>query len=284
MTALTLPRPLPRVPAAAWGIVGLLVGIAIVLDRGGDPFYDGVAYYAVSPVDPYQWSHGAVVWYGAFWYAPVLAQLLAPFTALPLLVFMAGWTALLVGALAYIGGRRWWLLLGIPYVIVELHAGNIHLLMAAAVVAGFRWPGAWAFLALTKVTPFVGVLWFALRREWRKFGIAAAFTGAVVAVGFVLAPGLWVEWVEVLANASRQGQPGLLGPLLLRLPVALLLLVWAAPRDARWALPIVVLLAMPNIWWHSLSILAASVALHPAWSAQTARTPRTLVVKSSSST
>ena len=41
-----------------------------------------------------------------------------------------------------------------------------------AIVLGFRWPFTWAFVLLTKVTPGVGLLWFAVRREWRSLAIA----------------------------------------------------------------------------------------------------------------
>ncbi len=50
-------------------------------------------------------------------------------------------------------------------------------------------------------------------------------------------------------------------PLLLRLPVAAVVITWAALGDRRWALPIGVLLAMPVIWWGSFALLTASVAL-----------------------
>ena len=50
-------------------------------------------------------------------------------------------------------------------------------------------------------------------------------------------------------------------PLLARLPVALAVIAVAAWRDMRWLLPIGVLLAMPVIWWGSLALLTASVAL-----------------------
>ena len=50
-------------------------------------------------------------------------------------------------------------------------------------------------------------------------------------------------------------------PLLLRLPVAAIVITWAALGDRRWALPIGVLLAMPVIWWGSFALLTACVAL-----------------------
>ena len=50
-------------------------------------------------------------------------------------------------------------------------------------------------------------------------------------------------------------------PLLVRLPIAVVVITWAAIGDRRWALPIGVLLAMPVIWWGSFAILTACVAL-----------------------
>ena len=54
----------------------------------------------------------------------------------------------------------------VPGVIEDLVRGNIHVLLAVTILAGFRYPGAWSFVVLTKVTPGIGLLWFAIRREW----------------------------------------------------------------------------------------------------------------------
>ena len=93
----------------------------------------------------------------------------------------------------------------LPPVFIELAMGNIHAFIAVAIVLGFRWPAAWAFVLLTKVTPGVGLLWFAVRREWRNLAIALGATAAIVAVSFVIAPALWAEWLDVLAG--RSGAP-----------------------------------------------------------------------------
>ena len=61
----------------------------------------------------------------------------------------------------------------------EINAGNIQLMLALAIVLGFRWPATWAFVVLTKLTPGIGALWFALRRQWRSFGIAVGATLAI---------------------------------------------------------------------------------------------------------
>ena len=51
--------------------------------------------------------------------------------------------------------------------------------IAAAIVIGFRWPAAWSLVLLTKITPGIGLLWFAVRREWRSLAIAL---GAVIMI------------------------------------------------------------------------------------------------------
>ncbi|MEZ4597158.1 MAG: hypothetical protein R3C32_10260 [Chloroflexota bacterium] len=53
-------------------------------------------------------------------------------------------------------------------------------------------------------------------------------------------------------------------PLMVRLPFAVVVIVWAALRGWRWLLPVGVLLAMPVVWWGSFALLAASVALERA--------------------
>ena len=81
--------------------------------------------------------------------------------------------------------------------------GNVQPLLAAAVVIGFRWPAAWAFVILTKIAPGIGLLWFAFRREWRNLGIALAATAIIAAVSFVFAPQQWADFVRfAMANVG----------------------------------------------------------------------------------
>ena len=69
------------------------------------------------------------------------------------------------------GVRVIWLL-ALPPVALEIYHGNIHLWIAAAIALGFRYPWTWGFVLLTKVTPGIGLLWFAVRREWQALGVA----------------------------------------------------------------------------------------------------------------
>ncbi len=47
---------------------------------------------------------------------------------------------------------------------------------------GFRYPAAWSLILLTKITPGIGLLWFAVRREWRALAIALGATAAIASV------------------------------------------------------------------------------------------------------
>jgi hypothetical protein len=157
------------------------------------------------------------------------------------------------------------LLLPLPFVWQDLLTGNIHVLIAAATILGFRWPAAWAFVFLTKVTPGVGVVWFAVRREWRALAIALGCTATIAAISFLLAPGLWQEWFGVLlVNAS--GPAGGLSvplPITLRMPVALAIVVWGGLTDRPWTVPLAAFAMLPVIWiWDGFAVLVGVLALN----------------------
>jgi hypothetical protein len=113
------------------------------------------------------------------------------------------------------------------------------------------------------VTPGIGLLWFAVRREWGSLWIALAATATVVLVSTLVAPAAWREWFAVLVqNAGSPVTSGSLPvPPLVRFPIALALIVWGARTDRRWVLPIAALLSLPVIWYGSLSLLVATIPL-----------------------
>ena len=159
------------------------------------------------------------------------------------------------------------MLLLVP-VFVELTVGNIHLLLAAAIVAGFRWPWLWALPLLTKVTPGMGLLWFAVRREWRNLAIAArGDRGHLALVSFVLAP----EPVVPLARGPRRGREGARrgcspsrSPLWVRaLAVAVPLVGWGARTDRRWTVPVAAMLGLPILRVNGLAMLVAVIPFVP---------------------
>ncbi len=184
-------------------LAGLLAGvfvwqaIAIGVPNSGDAW----SYWSASAADPYAAARqGAVL---SYLYSPAFLQALAPLRLLDWDAFRAVWTATLVAALVLQAGPLTVLALAFPPVLIDLEVGNIHVLLALAIVLGFRWPAAWAFVLLTKVTPGVGLLWFALRREWRQLGIAIVATVSIAVVSFLLAPHLWTEWLVVAGPADR---------------------------------------------------------------------------------
>jgi hypothetical protein len=232
---------------------------------------DAYAYWTTRSGDFYANAETGRI--GAYLYSPAFAQALAPLVALPLAVFTAIWTAINFAALWWLL-RRWalpsLLFLPIPF---EIISGNVHLLYAVAIVAGFRYPATWALMLLTKVTPGVGVLWFAARREWRALAVAVAATLAIVAVSVLLDRAAWEQWIAILrADVAGAGAGSLqtLGwylavPLLPRLIVAVVVVAVAALTDRRWLVPFAIVIALPVIWLNSLAVLAAAV---PLWLAR----------------
>jgi len=247
---------------AAIGLVLLALVVLGVLPYDLHP-NDSHAYWAVNPRDPYRGAHlGAP---DAFFYAPVVAQLLGPLTTLPFEVFRIAWGALSLGALTAAGALY---TLVVPGVIEDVVRGNIHVLLAVAILVGFRFPGTWAAMVLTKVTPGVGLLWFAVRRDWRSLAQVAMVTGLVVAVSVVLGgPQLWVDWIKLLATSAESPRTyTYLGaappPLLIRMPLAVTVVAWGAWTNRRWAVPISAFLALPVIWPSGFALLAA---VPPLW-------------------
>ena len=216
--------------------------------RLGQFGYDVYAYWSVDLGHLYAQTPDALSGFGAFHYSPAVAQVFALFHVLPWWLFLWAWTALLVATLLWLGGRWTLYLLAFPPLILELYAGNINLLLAAAIALGFRYPETWAFVFLTKVTPGVGVLWFAFRREWRQLAIALGATVAIVVVSFALAPALWTEWFGALTQLRGLTQGSLPIPLLLRLPLAAGVVWWGARTDRRWAVPVAATIATPVLW------------------------------------
>jgi hypothetical protein len=200
----------------------------------------------------------------AFLYSPVVAWLFLPFSALPYEVFYAILAAVNLAVLVWlIGPELAALSLFLVPVSNEVARGNIHLLLAAAIVVGFRYPASWAWVLLTKVTPGIGLLWFAFRREWRKLAWALGATAAILAVSFLVASDLWLRWFEMLAGNVESTRPSVFEiPVLPRLAVAAVLVAIGVWRDRPAIVPVAAMLALPAIWVNSLAML---VAVIPLW-------------------
>lgn len=257
----------PRLRALRDGaiVAGLLFTaylFVVVAPRAGTVGFDALSYWIYSIDDPYRITHGTM---GSFVYSPVAARIFQADSLLPWWQFLWLWLGALVATAAWLGGRRWWLaVFAFPPVALELYHGNIHLLIAAAIALGFRYPAAWAFVLVTKVTPGVGLVWFAVRREWRNLAIALGATAVLVAVSLVVDFGLWQQWIdkELLVSLRQPpNQPQIPIPLLLRLPAAAILIAWGGLTNRKWTVPLGAAIAMPVLWVAAFAVLAALPAL-----------------------
>ena len=232
------------------------------------PALDARAYWEADLAHPYANASAGVP--GAYLYSPAFLLALTPLRVLPWPLFVAAWVGVLLLAVRWMVGPRL-LGLGVIAAFPELWGANIVILLAAALVAGFARPGGWAFHALTKVTPAVGVLWFVVRREWRALIEIAAVTAGVVAISYLLMPSAWADWIGVLrSNTSAPGTWASLNvPLVVRAPFAVARVVWAAWTDRRWVLPFGCLLALPILWYGGFAILLAVIPLR--WPERTGR-------------
>ena len=216
---------------------------------------DTRAYWQIDLAHPY--ANSALGEVSTYLYSPAFAQIMAPFSNLAFPVFVAGWILAMTAICVWLV-RPWpWaaliLLLPITY---ELLVGNIHFLIAAAIVLGFRAPVAWALPVLTKITPAVGLLWFPVRGEWRSLAVAVGTIAGVVLVSFVLAPQAWGDWIRFLL--ASPGRSDLLVP---RLAVASILVLAGAATGRRWLVPVAVLISLPVVWVNSWVILLAVIRL-----------------------
>ena len=257
-------------------IVGLLALPYIIwANRERSLFgFDAHAYWAVDLSNLYGASTGNTSDLDAFRYTPAAGQAFAIFHVIPWELFFALWFAAMIAALIWLTGRTWLLLLAFPPIPLELYHGNIHLFLGVAIVLGFRYPAAWAFLLLTKVSPGVGVLWFAFRGEWRRFAVAVGVTLAIAAVSFAVAPDLWRQYAQTMID-NLDYDPGhaypIPIPLWIRLVVSVVILWWGARTDRRWTVPLAATLSLPIIWFHGFALLVAAI---PLWREDRARARR----------
>lgn len=228
--------------------------------------HDAIAYWSAGLDDPYRES--LVGRRSTFLYSPAFAQITWPLTWLPWEIFRALWGALNLGALVFLAGPVIAaVLLVIPGspVIDEVSTGNIHLLLAAAIFLAFRWPHAWAFPLLTKVTPGIAIAYLAGARRWRDLATAVGVTAVVCALSLITVPHLWVEWARVLTASSGVPVSDSIavvpGPLVLRTAVAGVVALVGGWLGWRWMVPVAALLALPVPWSSGLSVLVAVVGL-----------------------
>jgi Glycosyltransferase family 87 len=200
-------------------------------------------------------------------YPPPFAQLLFPATLLPWPVFALLWFGVSAAAI-------WWLVqpvsrrLRLPLFLIFLaSSGNIAVFVALAIAS--RRPWTWAVPLLTKITPGIGVAWYAVRREWRPLAVALGATIGVSVLSFLISPSDWTRWLALVpADAANRG-----GEVVFFLPqlalwarglLAAALVVWGARTDRPWTLGAAALLASADILLSALPLLAAIPRLRAA--------------------
>jgi hypothetical protein len=253
-------------------LAAAFIGLRLFNVPPWDQSVDAYAYWQPLNGDsPY--AGAAVGLEGSYLYSPAFKLLMLPFSLLPWPVFNALWTTLNIALLRAVAGPLALPLLLFVPVPFEIVSGNVHLLLAAVAAWGLTRPALWAIPLLTKVSPGIGVLWHAVRGEWRPLGLALGVTAVLAAVSFLLVPGWWSDWLSVLGGESVPANtPGWFVPVApwVRLPAAAVLLAWGARTGRRWTIPVAMVLAMPVIWLNSLAVLVAVVPL-VRWAASASR-------------
>lgn len=233
----------------------------------GDYFHDAKAYWSVDYSDLY--GHSLVGRFGTYLYSPAFAQAMWPLTLLPWIAFAAVWSAINLVALIWMARPILAaLLLFLPFspVADEFSTGNVHLLLAAAIVLGFRYPPTNALSLLTKVTPGVSALWFLGAGRTRDLAILVGVTAAFAGVSFLIAPQQWFDWIGLLRASESVPVPSdigvIPGPLWLRVFIGAAVALVCGRLGWRWGMPVAATVALPVTWSSGLAILVALIPLY----------------------
>ena len=241
---------MPSMTPARWKMfftavgLGLAVTVLVLYAQTGGKPVDAWCYYGFDATDPYDIDH-------CFLYSPPILQVMLVIRELmPFEVFAGLLRTVEMIALAIMAGPALGPALFIPSVAIEINAANVNLLLILAVIVGFRYPAAWAFPILTKFTPGIGLLWFAVRKEWRNLAIAVGVTAAIAALSFAIAPWMWPAYLAGLRAEPDES----IFLLWWRLPIAAALIVWGARTDRKWAMVVATLFAMPR-WYYLTPVI-----------------------------
>ncbi len=246
----------------------------------------------LAPVDTYLYfqTANAPHVYGTVWGAgsDSLFVYPPPFVYFVRLLSFGGWWSWLliwtvILALSY-GPLRW---LGIVAIVVGfigrssaatiipfavpgayLFIGNVQPLILVTVMLGLRYPAMWAIPLLTKIGPGIGILWFAVRGDWRSLGIALGTTAAIAGVSFLIDPGLWGDWLRFMVTNVSTPSPIPVVPIpgWVRFPIAIALIVWGARTDRAWTVPIACGIASFALYeWSYLTVWLGVFAYVGPW-------------------
>jgi hypothetical protein len=221
----------------------------------GEPLYDPSA----TSITPY-----------AYWYPPIVAQLMAPISAIvPSWLFSAGWIVMMLICLWWLAGRdviNALALCAFPPIAVEFWSRNVHLILAVLMVLAIRrWGGWFSVGAAIKLAPGLGLVYLAVKGLWREAAVAAGLGALLLAGSVAISPDAWREFGEImLARGPADASMFVPIPYILRAVAGLAVVIVAARMDRRWGEPLLVIgvvFALPTLWFTALSTLVAIVPL-----------------------
>jgi hypothetical protein len=147
--------------------------------------------------------------------------------------------------------RRLGWLLWFPLIPFDIAAGQLNLVVAAAIVAAQRgtvWP--LAAVSLAKVWPVLALP----PRSGRSFLVALGLFAAI-SLPWIW---LWPQWIETLvATSSHPLGPVVPVPFAVRAVIAVMLLALRRP----WARALAAAIASPGLYWGQLVVLVAPISL-----------------------
>jgi len=213
----------------------------------------------------------------AYWYPPVLAQVIAPLTlVLPQAVFVGLWTVLLLGCIWVLAGRNVLVALAcvafLP-VALELRVRNVHLVIALLMVLALRRSSLfWIPATALKLAPGLGIVYLLAGGRRREAILVGAAGAALAVVSFVLSPGAWVDFFMIaMGRASADAGTFVAIPYLGRLALGFVLGI-VAGRLGGWRgevlLVLAIVVASPTLWANAFSQLLALLPLIPGPVAQ----------------
>jgi hypothetical protein len=201
--------------------------------RSGGQVYGTEYLFLYAP--PWAVAFGAVSWLGAGAIHGIILAL----------------DAVALWAIAGGNPRRLGHLLWFPLIAFEIAAGQLNLLVAAAIVVaqrGTTWP--LAAMTLAKVFPALALP----PRHWRRFAVE------LLAISLVTLPWLylWPQWVATLVEIGTNPRgPVVPVPWIARAVIAGLLLL----ARRAWCRALAAAIVSPTLYWGQLVIFAAPLVL-----------------------
>ncbi len=239
-------------------LLGLAALVWAIATQPGDDVH---TYWGFDATQPY----GALVGHpNAFLYSPVAALAALPLHALPFPLVRGLLILIDLACLVYLA-RTWAVaVIALPPVLGDISSGNIHIILGTVIALSLRYPAAWSFVLLTKVTPGIGLIWFAVRRQWRELAIVIGTTLTLAFASFAIVPHWWPAWFHVLTASSGAPVTAVVlttAPLAPRVVAAAVLVAWGARGGRAWTLPLAGLIALPEVWVMGSSMLLGALPL-----------------------